>query len=86
VLQLDCPGSHSFCGPCLTRWLTSGDQGAVLDGANKLPYCPSCKGGPGPPGHISLEVRLPLCNVSSHPHLFVACVMWDHWIHAGGAL
>jgi hypothetical protein len=81
VLQLGCPGSHSFCGPCLTQWLTSGDPAALLDGAAKLPHCPSCKAGPGPPGHVPIEVRLPLRNSSGYRRMvcMVVDVMWEHW-------
>jgi hypothetical protein len=65
VLHLGCPGSHTFCGPCLTQWLTSGDPSALLDGAANLPHCPSCKQEKGPPGHIPLEVSF---LVMHRPH------------------
>lgn len=73
VFHLGCPGSHTFCGACLTHWLTSGDPGALLDAAANLPHCPSCKQEKGPPGHIPLEVS---ATAASHSNQRKLRLLW----------
>lgn len=42
-IELECPQSHTFCEPCLTKYLMESIKAARV-GTRKVVICPSCAG------------------------------------------